>query len=138
MQKTIFERSCKNLRKFEKYQKFVEKRKNGRGVRFFVGNSRCRGCFRPFLCHCMCFTCKPRVLWAFAFYVRCCLFLQKFALATSKTVLQVVRIQSLEDYGKILFFKTLQVSNCNKSVQKNSRMFGCLVSFIFIYSVRTA
>ena len=34
MQKTIFERSCKNLRKFEKYQKFVEKRKNGRGVRF--------------------------------------------------------------------------------------------------------
>ena len=39
---------------------------------------------------------------------------------------------------KYFFFKTLQVSNCNKRVQKNSRMFGCLVSFIFIYSVRTA
>ena len=39
---------------------------------------------------------------------------------------------------KYLFFKTLQVSNCNKRAQKNSRMFGCLVSFIFIYSVRTA
>lgn len=144
MQKTIFERSCKNLRKFEKYQKFVEKRKNGRGVRFFVGNSRCRGCFRPFLCNCMCFTCKPRVLWAFSFYVRCCLVLQKFALATSKTVLQVVRIQSLENYGKTSFSRMIQVSNCNKRVQKkqpNVRLFGefhfhlfrshCLKSHVF-------
>ena len=105
---------------------------------FFVGNSRCRGCFRPFLCNCMCFACKPRVSWAFVFYVRCCLFLQKFALATSKTVLQVVRIQSLENYGKTSFSRMIQVSNCNKRVQKNSRMFGCLVSFIFICSVRTA
>ena len=55
-----------------------------------------------------------------------------------KTVLQVVRIQSLENYGKTSFSRMIQVSNCNKRVQKNSRMFGCLVSFIFIYSVRTA
>ena len=127
MQKTIFERSCKNLRKFEKYQKFVEKRKNGRDVRFFVGNSRCRGCFRPFLCNCMCFACKPRVLWAFSFYVRCCLFLQKFALATSKTVLQVVRIQSLEDYGKIPFFQnasSVKLQQKGTKKQPNVRLFG--------------
>ncbi len=46
-----------------------------------------------------------------------------------KTVLQVVRIQSLENYGKTSFSRMIQVSNCNKRVQKNSRMFGCLVSF---------
>ena len=96
---------------------------------FFVGNSRCRGCFRPFLCNCMCFACKPRALWAFAFYVRCCLVLQKFALATSKTVLQVVRIQSLEDYGKAPFSKRFKCQIATKGYKKNSRMFGCLVSF---------
>ncbi len=106
---------------------------------FFVGNSRCRGCFRPFLCNCMCFACKPRVLWAFSFYVRCCLVLQKFALASSKTVLQVVRIQSLEDYGKkIPFSRHFNGRSCNKRVQKNSRMFGCLVNFNIIYFVRIA
>lgn len=112
---------------------------------FFVGNSRCRGCFRPFLCNCMCFACKPRVSWAFVFYVRCCLVLQKFALATSKTVLQVVRIQSLEDYGKKnTFFKTLQWSKLQQKgtkKQPNVRLFGefhfhlfrshCLKSHVF-------
>ena len=62
----------------------------------------------------------------------------KVCVGDFKTVLQVVRIQSLENYGKTSFSRMIQVSNCNKRVQKNSRMFGCLVSFIFIYSVRTA
>ena len=93
---------------------------------FFVGNSRCSVCFRPFLCNCMCFACKPRALWAFAFYVRCCLVLQKFALATSKTVLQVVRIQSLEDYGKAPFSKRFKCQIATKGYKKqpNVRMFG--------------
>ena len=46
-----------------------------------------------------------------------------------KTVLQVVRIQSLENYGKTSFSRMIQVSNCNKRVQKNSRMFGCFGEF---------
>lgn len=104
---------------------------------FFVGNSRCSVCFRPFLCNCMCFACKARALWAFPFtsmlfgFAKVCVgdFKNRSA-SRADTVAWRLRQSA--------FFKTLQVSNCNKRVQKNSRMFGCLVSFIFICSVRTA
>ena len=54
------------------------------------------------------------------FYVRCCLVLQKFALATSKTVLQVVRIQSLEDYGKAPFSKRFKCQIATKGYKKTA------------------
>ena len=62
----------------------------------------------------------------------------KVCVGDFKTVLQVVRIQSLEDYGKIPFFQNASSVKLQQKGTKNSRMFGCLVSFIFIYSVRTA
>ena len=68
----------------------------------------------------------------------------KVCVGDFKTVLQVVRIQSLENYGKTSFSRMIQVSNCNKRVQKkqpNVRLFGefhfhlfrshCLKSHVF-------
>ena len=93
---------------------------------FFVGNSRCRGCFRPFLCNCMCFACKPRVLWAFVFYVRCCLVLQKFALATSKPFCKSCGYSRLKITAKRLFQNASSVKLQQKGTKKqpNVRLFG--------------
>ena len=70
--------------------------------------------------------------------------MQKFALATSKTVLQVVRIQSLVDYGKIPFFQnasSVKLQQKGTKKQPNVRLFGefhfhlfrshCLKSHVF-------
>ncbi len=110
---------------------------------FFVGNSRCSVCFRPFLCNCRCFACKPRVLWAFAFYVRCCLFLQKFALATSKPFCKSCGYSRLKITAKRLFQNASSVKLQQKGTKKqpNVRLFGefhfhlfrshCLKSHVF-------
>ena len=110
---------------------------------FFVGNSRCSVCFRPFLCNCMCFACKARALWAFPFTSDAVWFCKSLRWRLQKPFCKLCGYSRLKITAKRLFQNASSVKLQQKGTKKqpNVRLFGefhfhlfrshCLKSHVF-------